>query len=212
MSQRPGPPLLQARGLCFAYGAHAVLRDWSADIAPGLTAVLGEESSGKTTLLHLLAGTLRPQGGELQWPGAPGSDAPSNESAKVFWIDPRTNAFDAVPVQDFLEQQRSAWPHWNAALLEDLVAGFDLLQHLHKQMHMLSTGSRRKVYLACAFASGAPLTLLDTPFAALDRRSVLLLQELLQEAAEQAERAFVLADYEAPPIDAAHSTLWLQRL
>ena len=64
---------------------------------------------------------------------------------------------------------------------------------------MLSTGSRRKVWLAAAFASGAGLTLLDQPFAALDKASMGVINELLQKAAGHPERAWVVADYVAPP-------------
>jgi ABC-type nitrate/sulfonate/bicarbonate transport system ATPase subunit len=52
--------------------------------------------------------------------------------------------------------------------------------------------------LAAAFASGASLTLLEKPFAALDARSRALLSELLQEAAAHPARAWVLADYQLP--------------
>ena len=47
-------------------------------------------------------------------------------------------------------------------------------------------------------ASGAPLTLIDQPFAALDAPSTRLLRELLKDASEQPSRAFVIADHEAP--------------
>jgi ABC-type Mn2+/Zn2+ transport system ATPase subunit len=63
---------------------------------------------------------------------------------------------------------------------------------------MLSTGTKRKVWLAAAFASGAAVTLLDEPFAALDKTSIGLVIALLQEAAQHPTRAWVVADY-APP-------------
>ncbi len=66
-------------------------------------------------------------------------------------------------------------------------------------MHMLSAGSRRKVGLVAAAASGAALTLLDTPFAALDVASGRVLAELLAEAADDAGRAWVVADHGLPP-------------
>ena len=65
-------------------------------------------------------------------------------------------------------------------------------------MYMLSAGSRRKVWLSAAFASGAPLVLIDQPFAALDAPSIRLLREVLQEFDGQSRRTCVLADYEAP--------------
>ena len=81
---------------------------------------------------------------------------------------------------------------------DELLQGFGLVEHLDKTLHMLSTGSRRKVALAAAFACGARLTLLEKPCAALDARSRGLLAELLQEAAGDDRRAWVLADYELP--------------
>ena len=63
---------------------------------------------------------------------------------------------------------------------------------------MLSTGSKRKVWLAAAFASGAAVTLLDEPFAALDKASIGFVLELLGDVAAHTERAWVLADFEAP--------------
>ena len=66
-------------------------------------------------------------------------------------------------------------------------------------MYMLSTGSKRKVWLAAAFAAGAALTLLDDPFAALDQPSIRFVLGLLKEAATDPERAWLLADYQAPP-------------
>jgi energy-coupling factor transporter ATP-binding protein EcfA2 len=63
---------------------------------------------------------------------------------------------------------------------------------------MLSTGTRRKIFLAAAFASGAAVTLLDEPFAALDKASINMMLELLQEAASHRSRAWVVADYVAP--------------
>jgi ABC-type Mn2+/Zn2+ transport system ATPase subunit len=93
-------------------------------------------------------------------------------------------------------QQR--YPAFNVQLLADLVQGLSLAQHQDKALYMLSTGSKRKVWLAAAFASGAVVTLLDEPFAALDKASINLVLELLHDAATNATRAWVVADYEAP--------------
>ena len=69
--------------------------------------------------------------------------------------------------------------------------------HLDKRLHMLSTGSRRKVMVAAALASGAAVTLLDQPFAALDRKSIRVIHGFLQEAAGHASRAWIVADHTA---------------
>lgn len=65
-------------------------------------------------------------------------------------------------------------------------------------MYMLSTGSKRKVWLSAAFAAGASLTLIDQPFAALDGPAIRFLREWLEDAAEVTDRSWVIADFEAP--------------
>jgi energy-coupling factor transporter ATP-binding protein EcfA2 len=79
-----------------------------------------------------------------------------------------------------------------------LVEGLSLGEHQHKPLYMLSTGSKRKVWLAAAFAAGAPVTLLDVPFASLDKASIRFVTEQLCQQAKVATRAWVFADYEAP--------------
>ena len=63
---------------------------------------------------------------------------------------------------------------------------------------MMSTGTRRKVLLATALAANSAVTLLDQPFMALDRPSIDYLLELLAKAAQETDRAWLVADYEAP--------------
>ena len=77
---------------------------------------------------------------------------------------------------------------------------------------MLSTGSRRKALMAAALASGAALTLLDMPFAALDGAASRVLREVLADCADHPTRAFVVADYTAPAGLAAAHTVNLDAL
>ena len=187
----PPPPVLQARQLCFGWPDRPLFHQLSFDIPPGLSLVQGDDGCGKTSLLRLLAGECAPQSGSLSMTN-PALTGP------VFWIDPQTQAHDAHSAAAYLEHLRPQHPHFDADLLADLIDGFALAPHLHKPLYMLSAGSKRKVWLSAAMAAGAPLTLIDQPFAALDAPSMRLLTELLQEAAHHPSRAWVVADYEAP--------------
>ena len=69
---------------------------------------------------------------------------------------------------------------------------------MHKQLFMLSTGSKRKVFLAAALASGAQLTLFDDPFAALDATSIRFVLGWLDAAASATNRAWVIAGHVVP--------------
>jgi ABC-type Mn2+/Zn2+ transport system ATPase subunit len=71
---------------------------------------------------------------------------------------------------------------------------------LPKPLYQLSTGSRRKVFLAAALVQPAPLTLLDQPFMALDRPSVDFLCACFRAWTHQPDRLLLIADY-LPPQD-----------
>lgn len=191
--------VLQARGLGFAYPKKlALFTNWSVDIAPGVTWVGGDESTGKTTLLRLLAGELSPHNGSLQVNGIPFKEQAQAYRNHIAWVDPRTQTFDGLTPSAYWDGLRQRHPAFADALLTDLIGGLALEPHLPKSLYMLSTGTKRKVFLAGAFASGATITLLDEPFAALDKASIALVLELLQEAAAHPNRAWVVADYVAP--------------
>ena len=189
---------LQLQGLCFSYLNVNLFSDFSAHIGPGLTLVRGGDGSGKTTLLRLLAGAIAPQAGHLMLNGVSPQASPQAYQGLVFWADPQSTALEGVSPTDYFRSLPGRYPAFDEALLLALTQALSLTPHLDKPMYMLSTGSRRKVWLAAAFASGAAVTLLDEPFAALDRASVNVVMELLEEAAAHPTRAWVLASYEAP--------------
>ena len=138
-------------------------------------------------MLRLLASDVHATAGKLI---APQGD--------VFWVDLQDAVHDTTTVQACWDALRARWPNWNDELLHDLAEELDMTQHLDKRLNMLSAGSRRKVMVLAALASGAAVTLLDQPFAALDLTSIRILHELLHEAAEHPSRAWIVADYEAP--------------
>jgi ABC-type multidrug transport system ATPase subunit len=144
-------------------------------LPPGLVAVIGDERTGKTTLLRRIAA----------------------EVPDALWLDlalPQEDESTPLAVWAGLQQQ---WPRWNAELQRDLVEAFDLAEHVGKKLFMLSTGSRRKVAIVGLLASGAQVTCLDQPFGALDNASARVLREFLGDVADHPVRTWVLADYEA---------------
>lgn len=189
---------LQVDGLCFAYPQRELFTDWSARITPGVTLVRGGDGSGKSTLLRLLAGELPAQAGQLRLNNASLREQPGAYRQQLFWADPRSCALDQMTPLDYVHSLQRLYPGLNETLWGELSQGLALTPHLDKPLYMLSTGSKRKVWLAAAFAAGAAVTLLDEPFAALDKASIGLVLELLQDAARHPTREWVLAHYEAP--------------
>lgn len=178
----PSASLIRAQNLTHGPITHLTFT-WPA----GVSWVCGDEGKGKTTLLRLLAGDVQPDIGTVTLP-----------SGGVFWVDLQSPTHDAITVQACWDDLRKQYPHWNDEVLSDLAEAMDMHTHREKQLHMLSAGSRRKVMVVAALASGAAVTLLDQPFAALDLRSIQIIQEFLSEAAEHPHRAWIVADYEPP--------------
>jgi len=187
----PNGALLQVDGLTFHVPQRELFSNWTVSIGPGVTLLQGGESRGKTTLLRLLVGELAAQAGSLQIKGVSLQTQPQAYRQQVFWIDPRTEAFDTISANQFFVQQRARWPGFLPAespAWGELLAGLSLVEHLDKPLY----------WLAAAFAAGATLTLLDDPFAALDKSSIRCVLQQLAVAARQTERAYMLADYVAP--------------
>lgn len=179
---------MQVQNLTFAWpGQPPLFNQLSFTVPPGVTWLGGDEGTGKTTLLRLMAGELKPQAGTLI------------AVSTVFWVNPRADGCDALTPGQCFDRVAQQQPALDRTLLDGLVRELDLAQHLAKRLDMLSTGSRRKVWLVAAFASGAALTLLDQPFAALDKASIGVITQRLQEGASHPGRAWVVADYVAPP-------------
>jgi ABC-type multidrug transport system ATPase subunit len=191
--------VLHAENIRFAWPGQPPLFDsLTLALGPGVHLLRGEDGCGKSTALALLAGERAAQGGSLRVAGVSWQADPAAYQQAVFWVAPDTTEFDTVSATDAWASLGARYPSFNAALLAELADAFGLNEHANKPLYMLSTGSKRKVWLCAAFAAGAPLTLLDQPLAALDAPSIRLLRELLAEASEHPRRAWLLADHEAP--------------
>ena len=191
-------PVLHVRGLAFAYpGEPALVADWSATVAAGVTLLHGDTGTGKSTLLRLLAGSLAPTAGRLMVAGVRLDADPAAYRRAVFWCEPTSDAFDQVTARDCTDLLRSDDTAFDTVEWQTLVDGFALTPHLDKPMYMLSTGSKRKVWLAAALASARALTLLDEPTGALDAASINCLMRALARISErQRDRAIVVASAE----------------
>jgi ABC-type multidrug transport system ATPase subunit len=198
MSDAPTHTITRTQQLGQAWGSQALFTGLDLSIPAGVTLVQGDEQTGKTTLLRILSGELAPSSGWVETLGVRADQQPEAYAQKVFRTNPLDTSLDPISPAQWFETLPSRYPLFNAGALAELVAGFGLSPHAHKPLYMLSAGSRRKVWLSAAFASGAALVLIDQPFAALDGPSIRLLREVLQDFSEQSERACVIADYEAP--------------
>lgn len=190
-------PVLSVTGLSGGPGDLPLFCDLDLQLPAGVSALLGDEGVGKTSLMRLLSGDLVASAGQLRLASQAHSLSLPQPSA-VFWIDLRLPLHDNDTPMQCWAQLRASLPAWSNETQNELIEALQLAPHLDKRLNMLSTGSRRKVGLVAALASGAMVTLLDQPFVSLDQPSIRSLQTFLAQQAQNNERAWLIADYEQP--------------
>jgi ABC-type multidrug transport system ATPase subunit len=192
-------PILRAEGLSAAFGPRALFSGLSLQLPPGVTLVRGGDGRGKTTLLELLAGLTPARTGTLRIGSLDLATHADAYRAQVFLTRPATAALEQTTPADWFDALRQRyeaastprpsrnWPRaWAWARTWSSPA----------PCCRPAPGARSG--WPAPFASGAAVTLLDEPFAALDKASIGFVLELLDDAAAGSTRAWVVADYEAP--------------
>lgn len=160
-------------------------------VGPGeVVAVLGPNGAGKSTLLSALAGLL-PCAGRIQWSGRDLPRIPFLERGRMLaWLGQESPADFAFPVREVVAQGRYAWNddgHGVEAALEAL----DIAHLATRPITRLSGGERRRVFLARALATGAPLQLWDEPASSLDVRHALEVYALARKLASEGHALLV---------------------
>ena len=171
--------MLKAEGLTLG----ARLRGLTLHLEAGLmVAVVGPNGAGKSTLLQVLAGLLQAQG-RIEWNGRELSRIPYLERGRTLaWLGQESHADFAFPVREVVAQGRHAWGD-DGHGVDEAMEALDIRHLAARPITELSGGERRRVYLARALATGAPLQLWDEPAANLDVRHVLEVLRLAQRLA-----------------------------
>ncbi|MBP9706013.1 MAG: ABC transporter ATP-binding protein [Oligoflexales bacterium] len=161
--------------LCF--GTSKILSQIELELAEGsLTALIGKNGSGKTSLLKCLTG-FYPYlnasilvGPELK----PLSEFDPTQRAKtIAWLATNQQlAFDFT-VEEIVAMGRYPWSkgylsHHDKQLIENSLQQLDLQKLRRKRIFSLSSGEQQRVYIARIFAQDTPIIFLDEPFANLD--------------------------------------------
>ncbi len=214
----PTPELkLEARGLVKRYGDRTVVRGVSLEVMPGeVVGLLGPNGAGKTTTVYMVVGVEAPDEGRIFWWGRDVSAMPMHRRARkgIGYLPQESSVFRGLTVwenlmalAELLHLPRAEQRERCERLLEEF--------HLHKVRDTLgmslSGGERRRCEMARALVTEPRIMLLDEPFAGVDPKSVLEIQELIadlkqrgigvlitdhnvRETLQIADRAYILAD------------------
>ncbi|WP_087116815.1 ATP-binding cassette domain-containing protein [Corynebacterium urinipleomorphum] len=160
--------MITARNLTKSFREKTVLDDVNLDIEPGgIHGLLGRNGVGKSTLLSLIAGQLKPTFGELLVFGrTPFDDGSVMDRVALTGVDVAYPG--SWSVRDILTGAQLRYPAWDSAIAEDLARDFALDGAMKTGYGELSRGQRAMVGNIVGLASGAELTLLDEPYVGLD--------------------------------------------
>lgn len=161
-------PVVSVRGLARAYGTRLALAGADVTLHPGeRLALVGGNGGGKTTLLRLLAGLLRPDDGEGQVLGLPIATAGRRIAARAGYMPQRLALYPDLPVHENL-RFHAALRGAPAASIGALAERFGFERFMQTQAGALSEGWARRVQLAACLLGAPKLALLDEPTAGLD--------------------------------------------
>lgn len=178
-------PRLEGENLTCVRGERIVFEGLDLAVAAGGALVLrGPNGSGKTSLLMILAGLLKPASGRVTWDRLSVADDPDAHRARLHYV----GHLDAVKPVFTVAENLAFWAALhggNAASVTQALARLGLEGLTDVPAAYLSAGQHRRLALARIAASPAELWLLDEPAVTLDEASVGALEILIDEHREQ---------------------------
>ncbi|MGH3082606.1 MAG: ATP-binding cassette domain-containing protein [Gaiellaceae bacterium] len=212
-----GEVVAELRGVDKAYGDRTVLERFELTVLRGrLVAVVGRSGTGKTTLLHLLAGLLRPTAGEVVFDGEL-----LNGRSRTALAALRREGIGVVTQEPGLVPHLSARENVMLGLglrrlsgagerADEALGAVGLTELRSRRAATLSAGERQRVAIARALAVNAPLLLADEPTARLDEENARAVGDLLARAARERRLAVVCATHDQVLIERADEVVHLE--
>jgi iron complex transport system ATP-binding protein len=205
MKPSEGSPALEAQNVSFAY-ASPVVQGFSLSLEPGgLTGVIGPNGCGKTTVLRLLDGILRPHSGEIRLHGRHRiSTMPRKEVARHVAMVPQSpGMYEYQTVLQFAMQGRS--PHLSLLGFEsqkdeeitrEALEMTQLSGYLNARVSEISGGEKQRLLLARSLAQRTEILLLDEFTANLDINYQVELMRLVARITHQNRLATLVVSHE----------------
>lgn len=195
----------------FSYGRFTALHDVSAGAQPGrITALIGPNAAGKSTLLRCIIGALRPRIGAITIDGRPVRDLVARQLARhIAYVPQRSIVSAAFTVRQVVELGRYALSP-NPRKVDEAIQRLDLADIEDRPYPKLSVGQQQRVTLARAVAQLEPggNLILDEPASAMDLRHMASCLNLLRDLS-RAGATVIIALHDLSLAAAAADDVWL---
>ncbi|WGV59898.1 ABC transporter ATP-binding protein [Brevibacillus brevis] len=207
---------LYTQKLDIGYGELSIVKDLNISIPSGkITALVGANGSGKSTILKTLARIMKPTGGQVFLDGKSIHQQSTKEVAKQLAILPQNpTAPDGLTVSELVTYGR--FPHqkgFGSLTKEDkeiinwAISMTGMADFHDRPVDQLSGGQRQRAWIAMALAQGTDILFLDEPTTFLDMAHQLEVLKLLQKLNDEENRTIVMVVH-----DLNHATRYAQHM
>ncbi len=196
---------ISLRHITLAYGSRMLLQDVAADIPQAsLTAFIGRNGTGKSTLLRTIAGLARPAAGEIRLCGEPLSALPPRRlAATVSFVATDKVRIAHLTCEELVALGRAPYTDWigrmqqsDRAIVRRALETAGIADLARKTMDTLSDGECQRAMIARALAQDTPVMLLDEPTAFLDLPNRYALASLLRRLAREEGKCILFSTHD----------------
>ena len=157
--------MIEVKHIRKKYGKKIVLDDICFQVTSGQRiAIVGKNGCGKTTLMQIMAGVIKPSGGTISYYGKSPLEDKKYFRKYCGYVPQENPLIEELTVRDNLR----LWGADKAAGYKQLVEMFQLEPIMKMVVKEMSGGMKRRLSIACALAEWPPVFILDEPTAALD--------------------------------------------
>ena len=192
--------MIEVENLSFSYGRRKskVLEDFSMKLEKGsVYGLLGKNGTGKSTLLYLMAGLLRPQTGNVLYKGVDVKKRYPDTLQDMFLV-PEEFALPNVSLKQYVKLNAPFYPNFSDELLNACLRDFDMNEDIH--LGELSMGQKKKAFMCFALATNTSLLMMDEPTNGLDIPSKSQFRKVIASGMSD-DKAVIISTHQVRDID-----------
>ena len=192
--------MIKVEDLSFSYGRRKtkVLDGFSMSLNKGsVYGLLGKNGTGKSTLLYLMAGLLRPQTGKVYYKGVDVTLRKPTTLEDMFLV-PEEFALPNVSMKQYVKLNAPFYPHFSDELLKACLRDFDMNEDIH--LGELSMGQKKKAFMCFALATNTSLLMMDEPSNGLDIPSKSQFRKVIASGMTD-DKAVIISTHQVRDID-----------